>query len=109
MDRRHKTASVCLHVVVYECVVECACVCLFSAWRLSKCLCNSKHNLGKYQCQYPIDRIFPLYRKPLHKPHVPHWLVVKIENFAVLLWFVFTPDDNEQGFDLLFFAATTQG
>ena len=39
----------------------------------------------------------------------PFTRIVKIENFAVPLRIVFSADDNEQGFDFLFHAATTQG
>ena len=81
--------SACWHVFVHECVVECTCVCLFSAGRLSKCLCNSKNTSGNTnQCERTIDTFtYTLYIDivlPLYKSHyikyryiIPHWLVLK--------------------------------
>ena len=60
-------------------------------------------------CQHTIDSIFQLYRKPLHKPLHASLAGSQIENFALPLWIVFSADENEQGFDSLFLAATTAG
>ena len=47
------------------------------------------------------------YKKYIYS--IDWYIVVKVKNFAVPFRIVFSADDNEQGFDFLFLATTTQG
>ena len=76
---RHK-AECQAYRFVHECVVKCTCVGLCGGWRQRKCFftAKTKHILKTSIVDNTINNytytlIAPcLYRKPLHKAHVPH-------------------------------------
>ena len=99
--------------------IQCTCsgmcievfVCLFKSGKLRKYLFNSKHtmkmhiNVTQYRCFHiHNDSAVPNYIKCMYLTDS-----IKIKNVALPQRTVFSADDNEQGFDLLFLADSTQG